>query len=231
MTVNKTSAFLTREIRVCGYVRVSSQEQADSGAGLEAQRRAISDECKRRGWTLTEVFEDAAASAKSLSRRPGLQSALDAVESGRASAIVVMKLDRLSRSVLDFANLLDRSRRRGWAVAALDLALDTTSPAGEAMASVIATFAQYERRLIGQRTREALAVKRAQGVRIGRPRSVTDLVARRVRGLRARGLSLRSIAARLDAEGCPTGHRAASWSAESVRWLLTRELDRSAARN
>jgi DNA invertase Pin-like site-specific DNA recombinase len=156
-------------MNVVGYVRVSTAEQADSGAGLEAQRAAVSVEATRRGWDLVHVYEDPGVSGKSVSGRPGLREALEAVEQGEAEALVVSKLDRLSRSLLDFSTLMERSRRKGWAIVALDLALDTSTPSGELMASVLATFSQYERRLIGARTRDALAVKRAQGVVLGRP--------------------------------------------------------------
>lgn len=81
---------------VVGYVRVSTAEQADSGAGLEAQRRAIESEAARRGWKLVQVFEDAGASGKSMNGRSGLQEALQAVEAGQAEGLVVAKLDRLS---------------------------------------------------------------------------------------------------------------------------------------
>ena len=157
-------------MRVLGYVRVSTEEQSDSGAGLEAQRRAIEAECERRGWKLVEVIEDAGFSAKDL-KRPGMQEALRVLEEGDAKALVVAKLDRLSRSMIDFTALMATAQKQGWALVALDCAVDTTTPAGEAMANVLATFAQFERRLIGQRTREALAVKkrRASGSD-GRPR-------------------------------------------------------------
>src|SRR5919197_6628041 len=155
-------------MRVLGYVRVSTEEQGDSGAGLEAQRRAIAAECERRGWQLLEVIEDAGFSAKDL-KRPGIKEALRVLQEGDAKALVAAKLDRLSRSMIDFTALMGRATRENWALVALDCAVDTTTPAGEAMANVLATFAQFERRLIGQRTREALAQKKAQGVRLGRP--------------------------------------------------------------
>ena len=95
---------------VVGYIRVSTSEQADSGAGLEAQRAAIRSEAERRGWKLVHVFEDAGASGKSTNGPAGLQQALQAVERGGAHALVVAKLDRLSRSLLDFASLMERGR-------------------------------------------------------------------------------------------------------------------------
>src|SRR5205823_6536696 len=138
------------------------------GAGLEAQRRAIMAECERRGWQLVDVIEDAGYSAKDL-KRPGVQIALETLRKRQASALVVAKLDRLSRSMLDFAGLMDAAQRQGWALVALDLGVDTSTPSGEMIANVLATFAQFERRLIAERTRAALAVKRSQGVRLGRP--------------------------------------------------------------
>src|SRR5215475_7574804 len=100
-------------MRVIGYVRVSTEEQAVSGAGLEAALRAL--------------------------------------EAGEAKALVVAKLDRLSRSMLDFAALMATAQTQSWALVALDCAVDSSTPAGEAMAHVLATFGQFERRLIGQR--------------------------------------------------------------------------------
>lgn len=210
-------------MRVLAYTRVSTDEQADSGAGLEAQRAAIAQEARNRGWTLAGAYEDAGASAKSVHGRPGLQAALVAVERGDADAIVVAKLDRLSRSLLDFASLMERSSRKGWAIIALDLGVDTSTPAGEMMAHVLATFAQFERRLIGQRTKDALAVKRAEGVVLGRPVSVEQATLERIVGMRRiERMSFRAIAARLNEEGVPTSRGGAQWYASTVSKVAAR---------
>ena len=121
--------------RVVGYVRVSTTEQADSGLGLEAQRAAITGEAARRGWDLVATFEDAGRSGTSMRGRDGIAQALRAVEGTIASTLVVAKLDRLSRSLIDFTALMERSRRKGWNLVALDLGVDTTTPAGEVMAA------------------------------------------------------------------------------------------------
>jgi DNA invertase Pin-like site-specific DNA recombinase len=205
-----------RELKAVGYVRVSTDDQADSGAGLEAQRRAIRDEASRRGWQLVEVVEDA-ASGKSLAGRPGLQKALRAVEDGRADTLVVAKLDRLSRSLLDFSALMERSRKGGWAFVALDLGVDTTTPAGEMMANVLAVFAHFERRLIGQRTKDALAVKKSEGVHLGRPRRLPESVRMRIRDLRVQGRSFAFIARELNSDGVPTAQGGRAWYPSSVR--------------
>jgi DNA invertase Pin-like site-specific DNA recombinase len=134
---------------------------------------------ERRGRELVDVVEDAGWSAKDL-RRPWIKTALDLFEAGDAKALVVAKLDRLSRSLLDFAGLMATAQRQGWGVIALDVQVDTSTASGEAMANMFATFAQFERRLIGQRTREALAIKKASGVRLGRPPLVPPSVVRRI---------------------------------------------------
>ena len=208
-------------MRVLGYVRVSTSEQASSGAGLEAQRQAIVAECERRGWHLVETIEDAGYSARDL-RRPGIQEALRALEAGKASALVVAKLDRLSRSMLDFSKLMAKATSEHWALVALDVAVDTSTPSGEAMANMLATFAQFERRLISQRTKEALAVKKAQGVRLGRPPTMPQAVVRRIQRQRARGDSLRKIADDLNEAGVPTAQGGAQWYAATVRHVLLR---------
>lgn len=207
------------DLGVVGYVRVSTAEQADSGAGLAAQRTAIVAECERRGWTLVALHEDAGASGKSLQGRPALQAALDAVEEGRATALVVAKLDRLSRSLLDFAGLMERSRRRGWSLVALDLGVDTTTPNGQLIANVMASFAQFERQLIGQRTKDALAEKRRAGIRLGRPPCLSDATRARILELRVARHTLAGIAQALNLEGVPTAH-GGRWHATTIRRMV-----------
>jgi DNA invertase Pin-like site-specific DNA recombinase len=207
-------------LRVLGYVRVSTEEQGRSGAGLAAQRAAIRRACEERGYELADLVEDKGFSAKSL-ERPGITRVLEQLEAGGAGGLVVAKLDRLSRSLLDFAGLMERARRQGWALVALDLGVDTSTPAGEMMANVLATFAQFERRMIGQRTKDALAQKRAAGVRLGRPRSLSDEVVQRIIEQRAGGLTLQSIADGLNDEGVPTAQGGALWRPSSVRVVLT----------
>jgi DNA invertase Pin-like site-specific DNA recombinase len=208
--------------RVVGYTRVSTDEQATSGLGLKAQRTLIEAECERRGWELVQVFEDAGASGKAVSGRPALAKALEAVRGGDAGAMVVAKLDRLSRSLLDFASLMEDARKEGWALVILDLGVDTTTPSGEMIANVMATFAQFERRLIGQRTKDALAVKKREGVRLGRPVAVDEAVTKRIARERRRGRSLRAIADGLNDDGVGTAHGGQRWHASTVKAVLER---------
>src|SRR5688500_3167328 len=122
---------------VLGYARVSTAEQT-SGYGLDAQESAIRGECERRGWTLLAVVRDEGASAKSLDR-PGLRHALECIAAGEASGLIASKLDRLSRSVIDFGVLLEWCTDAGATLVALDLGLDTSTPGGRLVANVLAS--------------------------------------------------------------------------------------------
>jgi len=205
--------------RAVGYLRVSTAEQADSGAGLAAQKSAIEAEVARRGWTLVAIEVDT-GSGKRLAGRPGLASALAAVSDDRADVLVVAKLDRLSRSLVDFATLLVRAQDEQWNLVALDLGVDLSTPAGEFLASVMASAAQWERRIIGTRTREALAAKRASGVRLGRPSKIEPAVRLRITAMREAGQTLQSIADDLNNDGLATTRGAARWRTSSVSAAL-----------
>ena len=206
-----------------GYARVSTAEQADSGLGLEAQRQAIRAECDRRGWKLLGIEEDAGWSGK-VTSRPGLQRALTACKEGRADGLVVAKLDRLSRSMQHAAALLAEAEHDGWALVALDLGVDLSTPSGEVMAHVLAAIAQFERRLIGQRTKDALAVKKAQGVRLGRPAVLSRQVVARIASERQSGRSLQAIADGLNGDGVRPAHGGAQWWPSTVAKVLGGQL-------
>lgn len=211
-------------MKIIAYIRVSTMEQADSGAGLAAQRAAIAAEATRRGWSIDdlEFVEDAGFSAKNL-RRPGLSDALDRLKAGEASILLVTKMDRLSRSLLDFAGIMQRAQREGWALVALDSPADLTTPSGEAMAGVMAVFAQLERRLIGERTKAALAQRRAAGVKLGRPRRLPVEVVERIVQARIEKVSYRAIADALTADGVPTAQGGVRWYASTVRAIVQQE--------
>ncbi len=136
---------------------------------------------------------------------------------GEAVALIVDKVDRLSRSLLDFASILDESQRQGWTLVALDSPADPSTPQGEVMAAMLSVFSQYERRLIGERTRRALAEKRAEGVTLGRPRTLPDVVRERIKSERAERVALQTIANRLNVEGVPTAQGGKRWYSATVR--------------
>lgn len=207
--------------KVVGYVRVSTGEQADSGAGLEAQRQAIESEAARRGWELVHVYEDAGASGKTMNGRAGLAAALQAMEAGQAQGLIVNKLDRLSRSVIDFASLLEFSRKQDWALVAMDVGVDTSTAAGQLVANVMASVAEWERRVIGERTSAALRVKREQGVVVGRPREMCERTVERIQELREVGMNHSEIARQLNEENVPTATGSGQWHPPGVARALT----------
>ncbi len=158
--------------------------------------------------------------------RPGIADALDRLRRAEAGVLVVSKLDRLSRSLLDFAGLMDRAKREGWRLVVLDLAIDTTTASGALMANVMASFAEYERRLISDRTSAALQAKKAQGARLGRPRTTPEAVVNRVVQEREQGRSLRAIADGLNRDGITSAQGGKQWYASTVVGLLrSQELD------
>lgn len=212
---------------VIGYVRVSTAEQADSGLGLAAQKASIAAYAVQRGWELAELYEDAGASGKALRGRPGLAAALDALDSGRAGVLLVAKLDRLARSVADFAGLVRRAEREGWSLVVVDLQVDMSTPTGGLLANVTASVAEWEQKTIGQRTKEALAVRRAEGVRLGRPRILDPAVARRIRRQRTRGRTLQAIANDLNDAGIKTA-TGRTWSPALVRKVTLQPAEEKA---
>lgn len=152
--------------RVFGYVRVSTEEQAEHGVSVEAQEAAIRSYCNLHGLELVEpVVFDNGLSGATLAKRPGLMGALGALRFGEAGGIVIVKLDRLSRSTRDVLDLVDRSAREGWHVHSIREKLDTSTAAGRFVVTVLAGLAQMEREQTSERTRAALAHLRSQGKR------------------------------------------------------------------
>lgn len=213
---------VTDPLSAVTYRRVSTEDQAESGLGLDVQRSKVDAEVARRGWHSVGDFADEGISAKTIDARPELLAALDMLDSGQAANLVVSKLDRLSRSVHDFTGLVDRAKRNGWSLIVMDLGVDTTTAAGMMMANVLASFAQFERELIGQRTSDALQVLKRQGVRLGRPeRAVPELV-ERIGNLRGDGKSLAFIADILTGEKVPTSQGGQRWYPSTVAAVLAR---------
>jgi DNA invertase Pin-like site-specific DNA recombinase len=208
--------------RVIGYIRVSTQEQVDSGASLDAQRRRIEGECERRGWELVRIEADEGISATALKKRTAYADALASLKKGDADALMAVRVDRLCRSVFDFADLLQRAAKQKWQVVVLDGGFDTTTPYGKAFAQVAAVFAELERNLISERTKEGLGEKRVQGVRLGRPTLVAPDVIERIETLRSSGSTYRAIADALNDDQVPTAQGGARWWPATVKKVLER---------
>jgi DNA invertase Pin-like site-specific DNA recombinase len=144
---------------VVGYVRVSTEEQASTGVSLAAQEARIGAYCAAMSLDGVSIVADRGASAKSL-ERPALRTLLDRVRAGSVATVVVLKLDRLTRSVRDLADLLDLFAKHEVALVSVSEHLDTSSAAGRLVLNVMGTVSQWEREAIGERTATALAHKR-----------------------------------------------------------------------
>src|SRR4051812_33885652 len=152
------------------YVRVSTAEQADpglNGGSLESQEARCRALCEARGLDVVRVFRDAGASGGTL-ERPELDALRAAVAAGEVAVVVVYAVDRLSRRQADTLALLEEFERHGAGLAAASQPFDTTSPAGRAMLGMLAVFAELQRAEIRERTRVALAKRRADGQAVGR---------------------------------------------------------------
>src|SRR3984885_12695542 len=216
-------------MKTVGYVRVSTEKQAERGISLEAQAEKIRAMALVQSAELSEIIVESGESAKSLNR-PGMAKLLAMVDAGTVKAVIVAKLDRLTRSVKDLCELLERFERRGVALVSVAESLDTGSAAGRLVITIMAAVSQWEREAIGERTRDALRHKRGKGERVGNvgfgyrlsadgvhvepdPTEQASLAA--IRKLRLGGHSLRAIAGALNNSGHRT-RRGTEWRLESV---------------
>jgi site-specific DNA recombinase len=224
-------------MRVVCYCRVSTAEQSDSGVSLEAQQAKMRAYADLYNLTIVETIIDA-ESAKSLNRS-GLQHALDLLRAGKADGLLIVKLDRLTRSVADWQDLIDAyfGERGGKQLLSVNDSIDTRTAAGRLVLNVLITVAQWERETIGERTKEALRHKINSRQRVGKVRFGFDLAPDGttlienpaeqqtlafMRNLRAAGRTLRQIAAELTARNIPTKERKSRWTHTAVAYILAR---------
>lgn len=153
-------------MRVIGYVRVSTEEQASSGCSLAAQADKIRSYCGLYGISLVDIIEDAGQSAKTLGR-PGLQQALSMLVCGSANGLVIAKLDRLTRSVRDWATLIERYFDGRTSLLSVEDKIDTQTAAGRVVLNLLIAISQWERETIGERTATALRHRQRQGIHVG----------------------------------------------------------------
>ena len=197
-----------------GYSRVSTEEQADSRAGLDAQEYAIRDEARRRGWEVT-MLSDPGKSGKYVN--PQLRKALELLATGQADGLVVSKMDRLARSLAHAVDIIDLAKTQGWSLVVLDLGVDLTTPAGRALAQTMAVFSELERELISQRTKDGMAARKRAGVHIGRPRLAPPSVRQRIVQERETATSYAKIARTLTDEGVLSPEGRPTWQPSTVR--------------
>src|ERR1700691_635073 len=226
-------------MKTVGYVRVSTDKQ---GISLEAQAEKIRAMALVQGAELSEIIVESGESAKSLNR-PGMARLLAMVDAGKVKTVIVAKLDRLTRSVKDLCELLERFERRGVALISVAESLDTGSAAGRLVLNIMTAVSQWEREAIGERTRDALSHKRSNGERVGNIQFGYRLCAdgkhveadpgeqavlHEIRTLRKGGITLRGIAVALNHRSLRT-RRCSSWRLESIARVLKRHASRPCA--
>jgi peptidoglycan hydrolase-like protein with peptidoglycan-binding domain/DNA invertase Pin-like site-specific DNA recombinase len=204
-------------VRALGYVSISDNESFDDPR-LKAQMNAIDALCEQRGWRLVELVRDKEVASGKALERPGLGYAVERIEAGEASCVIVASLRRLSHSVADIGRILEVIGRNGGRLVALDLGIDTATPEGRKAANVLVSVSGWERQRLAERTRQGLEAARAKGGAVGRP-SVHDVPALKqwIVELRESGLTLQAIADRLNAEGVPTLRGGEKWRPSAVQ--------------
>ena len=225
-------------MKVIGYIRVSTEEQASDGVSLASQREKIEGYAKLYDLELIGIIEDAGQSGKTLDR-PGLQEALAMVRKGKVGGLVIAKLDRLSRSVVDWNTLIDGffGERAGKQLFSVADSIDTRTAAGRLVLNVLMSVAQWERETIGERTKDALQHKIRKGERCGKVRfgyaladdgkTLLPVPAEQeaialIRRLKAEGQTLRDVAAELTRRGILTKEGHTRWTRTAVARILER---------
>lgn len=220
-------------MKTIGYVRVSTDKQADRGVSLEAQAEKIRAMAVVHNAELLEIIVDGGESAKSLNR-PGMARLLTLVDAGEVQTVIIAKLDRLTRSVKDVCTLLERFTRRGVALVSVAESLDTGSAAGRLVLNIMTAVSQWEREAIGERTRDAMSHKRTNGERVGNiqfgyrlgpdgkhvePAPYEQAVLVEIRNMRQNGHTMRGIATELNDRALRT-RRGSAWRLEHVARIL-----------
>src|ERR1022692_1521370 len=220
-------------MKTLGYVRVSTDKQAERGVSLDAQAEKIRAMTVVHGAELVEIIVDGGESAKSLNR-PGMARLLALVDAGDVQTVIIAKLDRLTRSVKDLCTLLERFTRRGVALVSVAESLDTGSAAGRLVLNIMTAVSQWEREAIGERTRDAMRHKKSKLEYIGNapygfrlaadgkhvePEPGEQAILERIQRLRKSGQSLRKIAEELNHNGVLT-RQGSPWRHEYVVRLL-----------
>ena len=207
-----------------GYTRVSTDQQAEQGVSLDAQAEKIRAMAVAKDVELLDIIVDAGKSAGTLNR-PGLDRLLGLVDRRKIQAVIVTSHDRLSRKLLDQLHLLDRFKRSGVSVISVTESWDTSTAAGQLQTNIMGSVAQHYRDYVSERTRAALAHKKANGQRVGTIPFGSALAAdgktlisnpdeqeiiTLIQECRAAGYSLQAIADELNRQGHRT-RRGSSW--------------------
>jgi site-specific DNA recombinase len=224
--------------KAVGYCRIS--KQSAQGVSLEAQAEKVRAMACVHDADVEIVADDGETGKHA--NRPGLQRVLEMVRRGEVQLVIVAKLDRLTRSVKDLAELLELFQKRNVSLVSVAESLDTGSAAGRLVMNIMASVSQWEREAIGERTATALRHKRAQGrvfnhepfgfQRVGDelvPLAAEQNVIASMKAWRDTGWTLRQISSELNATGTPTKRGAGRWHPETVRAILESDRHRKEA--
>ena len=219
--------------KAVGYVRVSTADQVDNGASLDAQSAKIKAWCALNDYALCDVLMDRGLSGKSMKNREGLQKALASMEKG--AALVVYSLSRLARSTRDALAISELLSKRGADLVSLSEQIDTTSAAGKMVFRMLSVLAEFERDLISERTRAVLSYKKSKGEKYapvpfgysedaGRLVELAEeaAVVAEIIVMKEQGHTLMAIADTLNARGVQ-GKRGGMWYASTVRYIIGRQ--------
>ena len=220
--------------KAIGYIRVSTQGQADEGVSLSAQRAKIEAWCIANDMELAAVFQDAGISGGSMAGRDGLHSAMKATTKGMA--LVAYSISRLARSTKDMLAIAETLDRKGADLVSLTEKIDTTTAAGRMVFKMLAVLADFERDQIGERTKMALAHKKANGEvyapvpfgyeaiegRLVTVKREAKIVAE-ILAMREAGASFAAIAEAMNERGIE-GKRGGRWFASTMRYMVNRQV-------
>ena len=202
------------------YARVSTQMQAEDGMSLGAQEKQMKAAAEAAGYEAV-ILREEGRSGKSIQGRPVLRQALDDLDSGKAQALYVTRLDRLARSTRDFLSIVDRSHKNNWRLAMLDLGLDTATYQGRFVVTIMSAMAEMERGMISMRQKDVHQDRRDRGkvwgIDLGPKSSVDEAVRLRIFIEHNAGISYRNIAEGLNKDAIPTAHSGEKWYASTVR--------------
>lgn len=216
-----------------GYIRVSTEQQANEGVSLEAQKAKIAAWCVTNDYELMNVFVDAGISGKSMDKRPGLQDAMKSLKKGMA--LVSYSLSRLARSTKDALSIGETVAKRKADMVSLSEQIDTTTAAGKMMFQMLAVLAEFERNLVAERTTNALQHKKATNQkytnitpygfeaiegRLVQVQAEAAVVAE-IQAARGGGNTLQSIADSLNGRGIPT-KTGKQWQPATIHLLIKR---------
>ena len=208
------------DIAYC-YARVSTQMQVEEGVSMDAQERQLRYAAELAGYEVVMLREEG-KSGKNIRNRPLLRQALEDLDAGKAAALYVTRIDRLARSTQDFLAVIDRSQKHNWRLALLDIGLDTATPQGRFVVTIMSAMAEMERGMISERQKDIHKDRRLQpnkrwGIDLGPKPMIEEEIRAEIKRLKDAGVSYQEISRILNSKEIPTSNGGKEWYASTVR--------------